>query len=269
MPEGCTILIIAGPTITFLEDEEAMIKEYLDHEGSIILMVNPGVETKLERLVASYGLVFGNDYIYETSRKMTTMRGGPFCPLCEAGDAGDITDTLENQFFMMPYVRSVNAVISPKGITYKKLITSSRDSWAETDMESVRKLQTGEKPVRDEGEQKGPIPVGVVTEREFMLPDSLATRDNNTFQVRSAFLGNANFISNEILGGFPSNLNLFLNLVNWITRNERIIDITPHARVFTPVELRQSEKRMLSWLTLVIFPSTLLAVGLIIWYRRR
>ena len=269
VPEDCSLLIIAGPSISFLEEEEDMIKKYLDDEGSCIIMVDPGIETKLDRLAGSYGLRYGNDYIYETSRKLTTMQGGPHFPLCEPADDSIITSSLQDMTFMFPYVRSINSVMVPTGITHIKLITSSKDSWAETDMESVRKLDVGQKPVRDEGEQKGPIPVAIVTEREFMLPDSLATRDNYTFQVRSAFFGNARFVSNEFITAFQSNLSLFLNTVNWITRNERIIEVTPNTRVFTPVELRQSEKRMLNWLTLVIFPATLLSVGLFIWYRRR
>ncbi|MCE5251819.1 GldG family protein [bacterium] len=269
VPDNCTLLIIPGPTVPFIEEEELKIKRYVDNEGSILLMVAPGVETKLDRFVASYGLLYGNDFIYETSKKLTTDAGGPIYPLCEAKDKSDVTAPLENQTFMFPYVRSINTIVKLKGINYIDLIASSSDSWAETDMEYVRRMKIGQKPVRDENERKGPLTVVVATEREFDLPDSLATRNANTFQVRSAFTGNAAFISNEVLGGFPSNLTLFLNLVNWMTRNEKVIEITPHAPVFTPVELRPGERSMLNWLTLVIFPGALLSIGLYIWYRRR
>jgi len=269
VPDDCTLLIVAGPGIPFLNEEMMMIKDYLDREGCIFLMLNPGVESKLEQLIASYGLLYGNDYIYETSRKMTTAQGGQFRPLCEAMDTSEITAPLENQTFMFPLVRTVNELFVPSGITHIKLVGSSEDSWAETDLESLRRMEVGQKPVRNENEKKGPLTVGMLTEREFNLPDSLATRDNNTFKVRSAFFGNAHFISNEVVTGFTANLNLFLNTVNWITRNEKIIEVTPHAYRFTPVELRDSERRFLTWLTLVIFPSSLLFIGIVIWYRRR
>ena len=170
---------------------------------------------------------------------------------------------------MFPLVRSVNQIYAPRNIQLIRLLSSSENSWAETDMESLRRMSTGQKPVRDENEQKGPVTVGMLSEREFDLPDSVATRDVNTFLVRSAFFGNARFISNEITGGFTQNLNLFLNTVNWITRNERIIDVIPHSKSFTPVELRESDRRTLNWLTLVILPGSLLSVGLFVWYRRR
>ena len=268
VPDNCTLFIIPGPSVPFIEEEELKIKKYLDKEGSIFLMVNPGVETKLERLLTLYGLQYGNNFIYETSRKLTTERG-PLYPLCEPKDKSEITDPLENQTFIFPFVRSINPIFLPQGITHINLIASSENSWAETDMEYVRRMKIGQKPVRDENEKKGPLAVAMVTEREFELPDSLATRDIHTFKVRSAFMGTANFISNEIVAGFQQNLNLFLNTVNWITRSEKVIDITPHATIFTPVELKPSERRMLNWLTLVIIPGTLLIAGVFIWYRRR
>lgn len=269
VPEDCTLLIVAGPDTPFLEEEATMIRDYLDHEGTIFLMINPGVELKLEKLIASYGLQYGNDYIYETSRNMTTTNGGPFRPLCEAMDEIEITAPLENQTFMFPLVRSVSEIFRPAGIAHIKLVGSSENSWAETDLESLRRMEVGQKPVRNENEKKGPLPVGMLTEREFMLPDSIATSDNSTVKVRSAFWGNSHFISNEVVAAFSANLNLFLNTVNWITRNEKIIEVTPHSDQFTWVELRDSERRFLTWLTLVIFPSSLLFIGIVIWYRRR
>ena len=269
IPDDCDVLIVAGPHIPFNENEELMLKRYLDGEKSIILMVDPNENLKLDRLLGTYGIMFGNDYIYETSRKLTTDQGGPIFPLCEPMEKTDITDPLENETFMFPFVRTVTGYIQPEGYKHINIVGSSADSWAETDMESAKTLQTGQKPVRDENERKGPLTVLLGNERTFMLPDSIATRDNHEYQVRSAFIGNSRFISNQIVGGFPSNLSLFLNTVNWITRNEKIIEVTPHQNMFTPVELKQSDRRMLNWLTLVIIPASILIIGIMVWQRRR
>ncbi|HUT64193.1 MAG TPA: hypothetical protein VMZ04_09575, partial [Anaerolineae bacterium] len=150
-----------------------------------------------------------------------------------------------------------------------RLLASSRDSWAETDLESWKTVNTNQKPSRGEDEKKGPVTVAIVIEAKSDLPDSLITRTNTTVLTRSAFFGDADFVKNSVVSLFPSNINLFLNTVNWVTRNENIIEITPHLSVFTPVELNSSERRKLSWLTLFIFPSSILMVGFIVWYRRR
>jgi len=269
VPEDCSILIVAGVTVPFTDEETKIVRDYLDNKGSIFLMVPPGMETNLDEILAYYNLEYGNDYIYETSRRLTTEMYGPISPLCAAQDSSEITESLPNQNFIFPYVRSVNVVSERPSIKVTRLLASSEDSWGETDIKSAKTVRTNRKPSRDENEKKGPLTVAVVTEREFELPDSLKTREMTSEFVRSAFFGNAAFITNSFVTTFPSNLNLFLNTVNWITRNEKIIEITPHLQAFTPVELRQSQRRLLSWLTLIIFPSSILLVGAIVWFRRR
>ncbi len=159
--------------------------------------------------------------------------------------------------------------IPMKGVVLNRLVASSPDSWAETDLESAKTVNTGAKPSRNEKELKGPVTVAVIAECEQELPDSLATRQNPTIKVRSAFFGNSRFVTNEASTLFANNMTLFLNTVNWITKNEKIIEITPHAVVFTPIELRDSERRTITWVTLVLIPFAIMMAGIVVWYRRR
>ena len=271
VPDDCTLLVVAGPTVPFTDQETEMIKVYImDNNGSVFMMINPGIQTNLDKSVRFYGIEFGNDYIYETSSRMTTVdMGGAISPFCTAQDSSEITEKLPNQNFIFPLVRSVNSLFANDMLKVTRLLASSRDSWAETDFESWKTVNTNQKPIRGENEKKGPVTVAIVIEAKSDLPDSLITRTYTTVLTRSAFFGDADFVKNYVVSPFPSNINLFLNTVNWVTRNENIIEITPHLSAFTPVELNSSERRMLSWLTLFIFPSSILMVGFIVWYRRR
>ncbi|MFC1691991.1 GldG family protein [Candidatus Latescibacterota bacterium] len=268
VPDDCTLLIVAGQTVPFTDDEAEMIDKYLNSEGRIFLMVNPGKETNLENILTKYNLEYGNDYIYETSSRMTTDMGGPISPLCEAQNEHEITDNLPNQTFIFPFVRSID--VAQRSMTKcTRLLASSEDSWAETDIESAKTVETNIKPTRDEHEKKGPLTIAMATERNFLLPDSLKTDEDQFFFIRSSFWGNSMFITNSIVTPFPSNLNLFLNTVNWITRNEKIIEVTPNLAIFTPVNLNQQERRKLTWFTLILYPSFILFIGIVVWYRRR
>ncbi|MCD6308808.1 MAG: hypothetical protein J7M24_07420, partial [Candidatus Latescibacteria bacterium] len=246
-----------------------MVRDFLNNHGSAMFMIPPGVDPNLDDVLKYYGIRFGDNYVYETSSKMTTRMFGPTSPLVSKQDEHEITANLENQNFLFPFVRSVEVARKSKNILTTRILASSSNSWAESDMQSVKTVRTNQKPTRNEGEAKGPITVAVVVERVFDLPDSLIKYDVTTFNIRSAFFGNATFITNQFVSAFPSNTNLFLNTVNWITRNEKIIEITPHMEAFTPIELRQSQRKLLSWLTLIIFPSSILIVGIFVWYRRR
>ncbi|MBT4482661.1 MAG: GldG family protein [Candidatus Latescibacteria bacterium] len=269
VPDDCSILIVAGPSVPFTDEEGIIMWDFLERGGNAFLMVDPGADSNLNKLLLQYGLIFGDNYIYETSRNMTTQMGGPIAPFCTAQDISEITEKLPNQNFLFRYVRSVDITARKGDIKVTKLLASSENSWAETDIESAKYANTNQKPSRDENEKKGPITMAVVTERDFMLPDSLIVDEKETYSTRSAFFGNASFISNIIVSPMPSNMNLFLNTVNWITKNEKIMEITPHLDIFTPIELRETQRRLLTWLTVFVFPFSIFLVGIIVVYRRR
>lgn len=269
VPEDCSALVIAGATVPFLEAEANAIEEYLHNKGSIILMVPPGIESGLDNMLSFYGFGFGNNYIYETSSRLTTEMYGPIAPMCTAQDSSEITENLPNQSFIFPYTRTIERKFRNNDVKIINLLATSENSWAETDLQSARAVNTNQRPSRDENELKGPLTVAIATERTIALPDSLRSRTIESVVVRSAFFGNAAFITNSFITSFPSNLNLFLNTVNWVTRNEKIIEFTPHLQAFTPIELRQSQRKLLTWLTLVIFPFSILLIGVVVWYRRR
>lgn len=270
VPKDCSVLVVAGPSAPFADEEKVILMKYLETGGSIFVMIGPDTKSNLEEIIYKYcGVMPGKDYIYETSRSLTTQGGGPISPLCAPRDSSEITENLTDQTFMFPFVRSMTPVASLEKVTLTRLIESSPDSWAETDMESVRNINTVAKPSRNEKELKGPITVAVTVEREFDLPDSLASRRNPTYKVRSAFFGNAGFVMNEATALFSTNMTLFLNTVNWITKNEKIIEITPNTVRFTPVELRESERRTITWVTLILIPFAILMAGIVVWYRRR
>jgi ABC-type uncharacterized transport system involved in gliding motility auxiliary subunit len=269
IPEDCNLLVVAGPTVKFSDEEVNMVTEYALSGRSVLFLLGPGKLTGLEPLVEEFGILPGNDYIYETSRNMTIQAGGAIAPLVAPRDSSEITEKLSNQNFLFPFVRSMSPRFKSWDSSFRRLLASSENSWAETDLQSAMTVNTGIKPSRSEQELKGPVDVAITVEREYPLPDSIATPTNKSYSVRSAFFGNVTFCTNEVTAMFPANLSLFTNTVNWITKNENIIEITPHTMAFTPVELRDSDRRVISWLSVVLIPLAILMAGIVVWYRRR
>ncbi len=270
VPEDCSVLIVAGPRVPFTDIEKEVVEDFLvDKHGNLFLLHVPGIETNLEDILYDYGVEFGNDYVYETSSRLTTDQFGPTAPLCVAQDSSDVTGSLPYKNVIMPYVRSVNIGFLEEHIKVTKLLKTGDGSWGETDITSAKRARTNQRPTRDDNEKKGPLTVAMLSEREFPLPDSLLAQGVPLPKARMAFYGSASCIMNSFVISFPANLNFFLNTVNWITRNEKIIEITPNIRGFTPIELRQSQRKLLRWLTLFILPFTILAIGFVIWFRRR
>ncbi len=268
IPPDCTVLIIADPKSPFSEEELQAVGKYLRIGGSIIIMLSPGLQPNLDKLMDMHALLFGDDFVYETASDRTTQRG-PTAPICTPMDPSEITSNLTNQNIVFPGVRSINPTGPAGEMVFTRLLASSENSWGETDIESAAEITQGKKPTRNENEKKGPIIVAVATELETMVPDTTSVQGTSQKIVRSAFFGSAGFITNTLVSQFPANINVFLNTVNWVTRNEKILTITPHSSLFTPVELTRSERRIISWLSLVIFPFTIIVIGIIVWYRKR
>ncbi len=267
IPADCNVLIIANPTSPFLDEEISQIRNFLINGGSIITALSPGLESNLDGLLGMVNLSYGKNFVYETASDRTTRRG-PTAPICVPYDPCEITADMENQNFLMPGVRSIELSNVHKDITHYRLLASSKDSWAETDLESAMELNKNIRPTRDENETRGPITVAVASEVKGYIP----TADNTDMEesiIRSAYFGSAGFISNAVVSQFPANLELFARTVNWVTRNERILEVTPNTVVFTPVELTRSERRWISWFAMFIFPASILLFGVIIWYRKR
>ncbi len=270
-----SIVIVAEPKTPFSDNEMEVLMNYLDNGGSIMVLGSPplgatAAEQNLPDLLLWHGLNFGNNFVYETASNRTTTLG-PTAPLCRAFEFSEIMEGLENQNIIFPFVCSIDTVYTNEDTKYIRLLASSESSWAETDLNSAREIQKGTRPSRDEKEQKGPIVVAFATESYIEIPvaDSLHFGAYRPVSARSAFFGNARFTSNMVLAQFPANLTLFLNTVNWITRNELIMTIEPRSVQFTPIELLQTQRRLINWLTLFLYPAVIAITGFVVWLRKR
>jgi len=267
IPSDCSVLAIIGQRNPFTDEEKEVIRKYRGVGGKFLIMISPGAIHGLDYILDVNNVEFGDDFVYETASDKTTQFGPTF-PICSIQDPSEITSNLENQSFLFPVVRSVNIIYPKSAIIMTRLLASSENSWAES-IESAVELSEGKRPVRDENEKKGPITVVMTTESRITIPDSVAVTGYSESSVRSAFFGSAGFVTNAIVSQFPANMSLFLNTVNWITRNENVFDLTTHFVTFTPVELTGKERKMISWLSLFIFPFTIMVIGLFVWFRKR
>lgn len=267
IPPACDVLIIAGPKTAFSDEEKKVLSEYRRTGGNFLLMNFAGADPGLDYITGVNNVSFGKDFVYETASDKTTLFGPTF-PICAIMDNSEITDDLGNLNFMFPMTCSVNILNPNSDNTMTRLLVSSEDSWAES-IESIKELQAGKMPKRDDDELKGPITVAVTNESIILVPDPDTPSFQSEQTVRSAFFGSSGIITNSITSKYPGNLSLFINTVNWITRNENVFDLTTHYSEFTPVELTKSQQNLLSWLTLFIFPASILLVGLFVWFRKR
>ncbi|HOL67912.1 MAG TPA: Gldg family protein, partial [bacterium] len=65
IPEGCSLLVIAGPQADFLESETSEVEKYLRSGGRVLLLIDPGRLPNLVSLAARCGITVGQDVVVD------------------------------------------------------------------------------------------------------------------------------------------------------------------------------------------------------------
>ncbi len=253
IPEDASVIAVMGPTKPFQPGEAALLKDYLQKGGKMVLCVDPLVKTGLESLLKDYGVKLGNDvvvdqtsYAYPDVRSLIPQYG--FSPIVEKLSDNHVAT-------IMPFNRSVQKVDPVlKNVTQNVFMSTTDKGWGETNLKD-KNLHY------DAGvDTKGPVPVAMAC--EWTNPENAAQK------VRLVVFGNSNFFTNQFLQG-PGNLDVALNSFSWAAVEENKISIHPKEEDERVLTLSNVAANLIKYLTVWIMPLTVLLVGGIIWYRRR
>ncbi|MGH8663302.1 MAG: hypothetical protein ACREUX_03460, partial [Burkholderiales bacterium] len=85
---------------------------------------------------------------------------------------------------------------------------------------------------------------------------------------RIVAIGSGHFLANAYLGN-GGNLDLGVNIVNWLTGDDRLIAIQPRSAPDVSLTLSRSWLAALVIVFLIAVPLGLIAAGAWIWWRRR
>jgi gliding-associated putative ABC transporter substrate-binding component GldG len=131
------------------------------------------------------------------------------------------------------------------------------------------------------GFQGGPYPVGAVVSGHFRsafssapsTPDTVVTAPQVTGPVenRLVVFGDATFVRDEYVGATEGNMQLMLNLVDWLGQDEALIGIRSKEIDYRPLaEVGDAARRVLKWVNILVPPILAVLAGLLWWrYRRR
>jgi ABC-type uncharacterized transport system involved in gliding motility auxiliary subunit len=87
-------------------------------------------------------------------------------------------------------------------------------------------------------------------------------------ETRLVVIGDSDFAANEALG-FEGNADLFVNALNWLAEQENLIAIRPKAPDDRRVTLTADQMRLVAYVSLLLIPGAVFAVGVLTWWRRR
>ncbi|MCM8766855.1 MAG: GldG family protein [Candidatus Omnitrophica bacterium] len=256
IPEDCDILVICGPEIDFVDKEIEEINIFINKGKRILLFLEPGNFTVIKNFLYSYGIKIDNDIVIDLASRR--FLGDPLSPLIIDYPYHEITKEISNSACIFSSVRSVSLKenLQPE-IKGDILAKTSSASWAEKNLKEIEKG----KVKYDENDEKGPIPVAVIVEKEI--------KENE--QIKKSYIavfGDSDFISDKMIN-FSVNKDLVLNTINYLAEEDVLISIREKKEENQPLILTEKAGKFLFFLPVVIIPILIIILGGFITIRRK
>lgn len=303
VPTDTDLLVIAGPTSSFVVPELEVFGTYLQGGGRMLFLLDPAFSESGTRFVdlglgdwlRGYGVALGEDIVIDPAQQIP-LYGAETIFSADYGPHPIVEPLDQTQRpVLLPLVRSVSPADDAEArYQLTELVLASAQSWGETDLTNLEDL------AQDEGERGGPVSLGIAVsfaveaERPGNDPQAVSTSSasasatttasaddpaavagDGTFaaqddaaESRLVVFGDADFAGDaQIANG--ANAALLLNTLNWLIEREQLVAIEPRRPEQTNLTLTSDEVRSIWWLSLLLMPGAAIAAGVMVYLRRR
>ena len=294
VPADATVIVIAGPDTDLLPGEADLLRAYLGGGGKLLILLDPPEtgedppKPNLQAIAAEWGIEIGTDVVVDASGVGQLLGTDASVPVAAVYPPHAITENF-NLLTAFPLARSIRPVEGgANGRTADAIVQTSERSWAEADLEELR---TGEVALDETaGDRPGPVTIAAVVSQTVERPETTETGSgedadaadetsgaNDTgdaggdappLQARLAVFGDSDFASNAAVG-IQGNRDLMLNTVNWLAQQENLIAIRPREPEDRRITLTADQQQRIFWLSLLMVPGGIMALGFITWWNRR
>lgn len=256
IPDDADVIVIGGPLVSLDESETALLAEYQDNGGALIVMEEPIPLNQMgdsEDLLADYlaqewGVILGTDIVVDLKTNQA------FMAYADQYGTHAITQKMRNIATAFPTARSVTITDTiDSGVSQTQLILTAEQSWAETDFVS---LEAGNLQPDTGSDMMGPISLAVVAE------------SFNT-DARLVVFGDADFATNAYFAAY-GNTDMIVNSIDWAAGQESLINLTPKDTTERVLITPKTYTLGLLFLgSMVLIPGIVLVGGITAWIIRR
>ena len=276
VPDNAAVVVIAGPTRNMALVEFDALDAWIKDGGRAIFMLDPPVPNSFRSLLEPWGLVVGDATIVDAG---SSLFGDARSPLIQSGQYVEgIPITRDLDTSLLPRSTPIETALTPEKIPpwvkYTPLAQTTTLSWKTIDQD------------RDEfdpgaGDILGPYMVAVTVHACGVVGEEIAwklvpggrslgcsstegTKDPTTLVV----FGDSDFAANSF-AAYSTNLDFFLNSVNFATEDFGLISIRPKPFAFRELVVTSEEFDFIRFSSWFLLPSAVGLASVLVWWRRR
>ena len=245
IPANTSMLVITHPQVRLMPGEVGKLLHYIDNGGNLLWLVDAEPLRGLEPLAEKLGISFMPGIVIDPAAQEMNA------PLNWTLGTGYPPHAVTRNFDLItvfPDARAIS-VDQKDGWQTHTLVEGAPRGW-----------------VSDHG-----IGKHLDKNRDIPGPFSLAVtlqRTANDREQRVVVVGTGSFLAN-IYSGNGGNIDLGINMVNWLANEERLITVQPHAAKDGKITLSKNQLTIISVSFLVLLPLLLIVVGMLQWWRRK
>lgn len=255
IPSNTSLLVIASPRVDLLPGEVRKLQRYIEQGGNLLWLAEPGDLHGLQPLAEQLGISLLPGRVVDATSEMLGIDNPTFV-VVTGYPRHDITREM-TAVTVYPEAAALAIEESSEWDAVPLLSTLER-AWTELD-EIAGEIQFD----IDTDERAGPLDIGVVLTR--------TPEDDNGEALpvqRIIVTGDGDFLSNSYLGN-GGNLSLGLNMMQWLSHDDAVLDVQVKAAPDTSLELGKVAQAVIGLGFLIGLPLLLLVTGVIIWLLRR
>src|SRR5256712_1435533 len=267
IPSDCAVVIAVNPRTTYLPAESDLLTDYLARGGAALLMYDLGfvVEPPLAGLLARLGVRLQPQVVVDPLGHYSTDLESVAVPNYHSHP---ITNRMALTFY--PGVRPITLLPTPPGVTATPLFASSKESYARPVPPIEERQPVAEPAGRGSASSAAALPPGrrvLAVAVEGAWPEASGGQASPS-PFRVVVVGDGDYASNSFFP-YMSNSDLVLSMVRWLAREGRAPKV-PAGVPMTPfILLTGQQMKRISLVLEVLLPLGVIAVGAVVWWRRR
>ena len=276
IPEDAAVLVFPGPTRNMSIQEFDSYDAWLKNGGRAIFLVDPPAPNSVRTLLEPWGIAVGDSTIVDPG---SSLFGDIRSPLIQSGHYNLQTNiTRDLDTVLLPQSTPIEITVEPEKmppwVEYIPLARSTVLSWKTNSPESETFNPAA-------GDQIGPYNLGVVVHACGIVGEEIDTVLRVAGRSREcvseggtrgpttlAIFGDSDFAGNRY-SPYSTNLDFFLNAVNYVAEDYDLISIRPKPFAFRELVVTSQEFDFIRFSSWFLLPAAIGLASIAVWWRRR